>query len=372
MYVQYKPVGTTDKFEALVTTANDRVFGDMVKAQLAEDKKIKEREWRKRREIEKREARAKEGAKEKKAHADGNVRDEAAAKEDKTRQKGANVSKDVEKQKEQKQDQAQGADNAEGAVDEKGLTQGNAGVKLVEAELKDNDGAKAKDDKADHKDGTVVAVVAVPVTDVEAKAGAVLSPDEKDQQHEAEPALVAAAPPAEAKPKIAEIKLEDDNMVGAGPKGAKDIVDDAKDKDKTKKKEEIKASAKHRAAAPPGAALNRSLLVKMLGPEAANIPLAELNAALAAMEAAQALDKAKAQAAAADAPKRDEPVIWMWSESVERWRWKNYAAGCAAFEDGCWEERDWTVFADDGGCEKYEGEQEVREVEEVDLHDWSC
>jgi hypothetical protein len=57
---------------------------------------------------------------------------------------------------------------------------------------------------------------------------------------------------------------------------------------------------------------------------------------------------------------------------VEKWRWKNFAAGCAVLQPGCWEERDWVVFADDRGCEEYEEDQIWAEVEEVDVHDWSC
>ena len=72
-HVNYKPEGTTDKFEALVTTANDRVFGDMVVAQLNEEKRAKEKCYRARKEQDYRERKAAEAKaavdKEKKAEA---------------------------------------------------------------------------------------------------------------------------------------------------------------------------------------------------------------------------------------------------------------------------------------------------------------
>lgn len=39
---------------------------------------------------------------------------------------------------------------------------------------------------------------------------------------------------------------------------------------------------------------------------------------------------------------------------------------------GGWEERDWKVFADDRGVPEFERDMESAEVEEEDVHDWSC
>lgn len=69
--VTYKPEDTSNKFEALVTTANDRVFGEMVKAQMAEERK-------KRKEKERREREAKEKADKEK----GIVSDEKAGNQE--------------------------------------------------------------------------------------------------------------------------------------------------------------------------------------------------------------------------------------------------------------------------------------------------
>jgi hypothetical protein len=70
--------------------------------------------------------------------------------------------------------------------------------------------------------------------------------------------------------------------------------------------------------------------------------------------------------------KKEGPMIWVWHEKCERWRWRNFAAGCAVIEPGGWEERDWKVFADDRGMEVHHSEMEWAEVIEADIHDWSC
>lgn len=98
------------------------------------------------------------------------------------------------------------------------------------------------------------------------------------------------------------------------------------------------------------------------------VPLADLKAAFQAMEAQSAIEKAKAAAA----KELNGPLIWAWNEPCEKWRWKNYVAGCAEIQEGSWEERDWKVFADDRGCVEFEDDMSWEETLEVDIHDWSC
>jgi hypothetical protein len=194
------------------------------------------------------------------------------------------------------------------------------------------------------KDG--VAVVAAPIKAKEAV--------DRDEKHEAQ--AIIAAPVLDA--------AKDNDVKDA--KAAKDAkADDKKKADAKKEKEKSRPFDPVREA---------EMLAKMLGPEAANIPLADLKAAFAAMEAANAAQKAET-AQSVDVADPAEPIIWMWSGhdgKCERWRWRNYAAGCGELEEGCWEERDWKVFADDAGCEQFEEEQQWMELGDVDVHDWSC
>lgn len=372
MYVQFKPEGTTDKFEALVTTANDRVFGDMVKAQLAEEKRMKEREYRKRREKEKREAREKEDRERKAGNGEGEQKETERPK-----QKAEDSNKVVDKKPEQKLDDDATTKVAKVGKDGRQVI----GVRLVDknspgpaidainaekrlkGEVEDTDQGKNKT--------VAVAVVAVPAEnspDAANKELHQMTPAEKDAQHDNEPAIV---PPQAEAVKIHHDKVPTNQGADGNVKPAEEkIKQDAPDGDKQgiPKGDKPSPAPNPQKRKPHDAIRDIELFAKMLGPEAANIPMAELQAAFAAMEAAQAMDKARAKAE----PKKDEPVIWMWSEKVERWRWKNYADGCAVMQEGCWEERDWTVFADEWGCEKYEGEQEKEEWNDRDIHDWSC
>ena len=291
-HVNYKPEGTTDKFEALVTTANDRVFGDMVVAQLNEEKRAKEKRYRARKEQEYRERKAAEA----KAAADKEKKAEAM-------ERAADVETLAVKAG------VAGEDNA-------------IGIAPIEG-------------------GAVVA------TPVEANAEAA----DRDAKHEAEAVI---APPAAPAAKDEQPKAKD-----------------AKPIDKEADPKKAKADPKSRPFDPVREA---EMIAKMLGPEAANIPLAELKAAFQAMEAANAAQKVET-AQAVDVADPSEPIIWMWSGSegkCERWRWRNYAVGCGELEEGCWEERDWKVFADDAGCEQFEEEQQWQELGDVDVHDWSC
>lgn len=64
-WLVWKPEETATKFEVLVTSGHDRVFGEMVRAQRAEAKKKEEDEYRKKRAAQKEASKEKAGAKDK-------------------------------------------------------------------------------------------------------------------------------------------------------------------------------------------------------------------------------------------------------------------------------------------------------------------
>jgi hypothetical protein len=105
----------------------------------------------------------------------------------------------------------------------------------------------------------------------------------------------------------------------------------------------------------------------------------------AAVHSGQPLDPAKADQlakmlksggdevkAALKALELKKPVIWVWQEPVERWRWRNYEARVHEIGPGGWEERDWAVFADDRECTDFDIEAKWWEEVERDVHDWCC
>lgn len=76
--------------------------------------------------------------------------------------------------------------------------------------------------------------------------------------------------------------------------------------------------------------------------------------------------------AALKALEQKKPVIWVWQEPVERWRWRNNEARMHEIRPGGWEERDWAVFADDRQCIDFIIEAKRWKEVERDVHDWCC
>lgn len=294
-----------------MTGTEDRAFGEMAKAQVAAERKKKERQYRDRKEKEHKERKEKERL-------------------EKEKNGGISVKKD-EKSK----------DGGNGESKEKKVVIGPNGEEIPIPDKEEE--AKELDEK--HED---VAKFLPPK--VEHLAAGL----EKAKDH-----LIAKAK-EESKKDQKEYKDADEKEKGK-----------AKQKEEDHKKAEIEAAKRHQrhkeAAADP--MRDADLLLKMLGPEAANIPMADLQAAFAAMEAAAAEKKAHANALG---DKKEGPMIWAWHEPCERWRWRNFAAGCAVIEEGGWEERDWKAFADERGMGEFEDEMEFVEKIELDNHDWTC
>jgi hypothetical protein len=327
----------------------------MVKAQQAEERKKKEKEYRERKEREYRERKERE------------------------RREGK---KDKDKEGEQEKARADKGDKV------------NEGAKVDKADdIKHKNGNPVRlstDAVAVQVEGEdAVAVVAVPVPPKaeEGKAKEKVKEEKtkeekRDELHEAEPRIVVAD---EKEKKDGAVEKEgslpnDDGKNAEAPKDNKNQEAKEKDKDKDEDKEKDKEKHKEKDKekgkptkhphAPPGFdPRDIALLANLLGPEVANLPMSELKAAFAAVEAAAHASNTKHAEMKKDP---NAPVIWTWNEPVEIWRWKNFAAECAVLEEGCWEERDWVVFADDRGCEEYEIDQAWAEESEIDVHDWSC
>ena len=278
--------------------------------------------------------------------------------------------------KERKEREAKAAAKGEGVKDgEAGEGKKDVEDKIGDTQKVDNVVAVKVDDKiaavAPVNGGAVIVAPADPALDgKDAEGEKNPSPAERDAAHEAEPVLVVPAG-ADAGGEIkkagdAEAKEKQDkaqkDQAGADAKGKEEAKDAAK-----------AAERERRPSKPLDPVREAEMLAKLFGPEAAGLPLADLKAAFAAMEAAQATQKAEA-AQAIDLADPAEPVIWMWSGpegKCERWRWRNYLAGCGQLEEGCWEERDWKVFADGRGCQEYEEDEAWVELGE-EMYDWSC
>ena len=319
----------------LITSGNDRVFGEMIKAQQMEERKKKEKEYRERKEREKREALKKE----KEAKLAGKDVDAGASKEQ------------VEgKEQKEKDVTAKKPDLTMPALVKSGETTESPapGTPVSIVKHKDGEPIRHNDDVGGvvANEGKHVAIVAVPIEADDQKNA--------DEKHEADAVIIG---PKEGK--------EGDKKPDEEPK-------EGKKKDPVKEvKKDVKPTDKPPAKARPAFDPTRDieLLVKLMGPEVANLPMSELKAAFAALETAAAAANASKEAL----EKKDVgPVIWTWNEPCEKWRWRSYAAGCAVLEPGCWEERDWKVFADERGCEEFYEDEEWIEGLEVDVHDWSC
>lgn len=324
--LQWKPEENADKFEMLVTSGHDRVFGEMVKAQQAEERKKKEKEYRERKLAERK--KAEEEHKRKKKEAEG--------KED---------------QKEKKDEAEAKKDEDETQVPPTPAT-GDSNIKVKDGEEvappKDIQAVAVKGDKA---------VVAVPVKDDK------LGDKSPETKHEVEP--IAAAPGEATKPEAAEaakaevvkeVEVKEGKVVNKQEAGVKD---------KDAKAKEHKEGKEAKLKKPFDPVREAELLAKMVasGQTPPGVGMEDIKLAFKALEAATGAVGGK--------DKKDVPVIWTWHDRCEGWRWKNYEAGVHDVRPGGWEERDWKVFADDRGCEDFELEESWAEEEEVDVHDWS-
>lgn len=338
--LDFKPEAVGEKFDVLVTSSNDRVWGPMVKAKQAEERKRKEKAYKERKERERKEAKAKEAK---------------AAKEGKVSKDG----KDEKKEKEGKEEEGRKGQGGAGAIRDKAEKKAE-----IRKEKKPDPAAYAEAEKAaGDAEQPDVKVVAVPAAE-KAK--------NLDEKHEAEPALLNVV--------VADV------TAGDKPAAKEVAVGEAKKAD-GEKKPDAKNGVGEKAAARPRAAEKKperpfdpekdmSILVKILGPEVAELPLKDLQAAVAAVEKAAAAGaslgrRGSTSGKGGSTEKKDVgPLIWKWHERVESWRWKAYTVGCARLEPGCWEERDWKAFPDDKYCDAFEAKEQETEAAEVDIHDW--
>ena len=317
-YLQWKSEEAANKFEMLVTSGHDRVFGEMVKAQQAEERKKKDKEYKERKLAEKRAA--EKEAKEK------NAKGEEDKKGD---DKGDNI------------EELEAGEKPKGAKED-------AGKPHRDDQTPDDKVAQAQPQAIVAKGDKVVVAVPVKEPDVDRKDDAV--------KHEFEP--VAAAPGEATKPgapEKAEALAAEEKGQGAAKPGDKAV--DAPKQDGAKAKPDAKARKIQDAVR------EAQLLAKMVaaGETPPGVSIEDIALAFKALELAAGADEKIAQV----------PLIWTWHDPCERWRWRNYEAGLHEVGPGGWEERDWRVFADDRGCDDYDLEESWAEADERDVHDWS-
>jgi hypothetical protein len=317
-YLQWKSEEAANKFEMLVTSGHDRVFGEMVKAQQAEERKKRDKEYKERKLAEKRAA-------------------EKEAKEKKERGEG---------------DKMNGV--KEGAKQEK-PTDAASESPRSDVKVRDGELVKPAQPQAAAAKGDKV-VVAVPVK------GEGHNRNADAEKHEVE--AIAATPGDATKPEAAEKAkaqvAEEKDGAKAGP---------AHNAGKAPKAVEQKAKPDAKAKKALDAVREAQMLAKMVaeGQTPPGIGMEDINLAFKALEVAAGAD----EKVAAEAKKAQVPLIWTWHDPCERWRWRNYEAGLHEVGPGGWEERDWRVFADDRGCDDYEVEESWAEEDERDVHDWS-
>jgi hypothetical protein len=349
--LSWKTEEAANKFELLVTSGHDRVFGEMVKAKQAEERKKKDKEYRERKAAEKKKA------------------EEEKKKAEEEKKKSRDAQADATASPKQGAEEAEPeAKDVDPALKRKG--EGEAEVKANDVEAVVVQGEKA--------------VIAVGVPGSETKK------QQAENKHEAEP--IAGAPGEATKPGLADaVKAEAEAEVKAvDPKGVKEEgngrVENAKsdkgdgDKGKGDKGKDDKADGGHkknkvdaekhkpRDGKPPFDPLREAeLLAKMVaaGETPEGLDMEDVRLAFKALEAA-------AHASKDHRDKREQqPYIWTWHESCERWRWRNYEAGLHLVGPGGWEERDWKVFADGRGCDEFDLEESWAEEDERDIYDWS-
>ncbi|WWC61001.1 uncharacterized protein I303_103578 [Kwoniella dejecticola CBS 10117] len=321
MYINFKPEEKAGKFEALITSGHDRVFGDMVKAQ-------REKEYRERKERERKER----AEKEKKQDKGKDEKDHRGKDEKDGVGKDGNSAEKEKKQDEDKDDE-----------DEKDIEDKN----------KENDEDKEKNREQEEPE--------TPTSNVKLLDG--------------EPVLAAKDDAG-----VAVINPKEDKVIIAVPLNegtkAKDVENKRDDDDKEKKRDEKHEAEAELVPAPKPAGGANPPTGGVAGLEGEmkkeKVPM-NMNDIANAFKALDLTASAQAQARAKDDKDRDKvKLIWTWTERCEMWRWKNYEVGLHHIKPGGWEERDWKVFADDKEVWDFDDEQAVVELEEKDIYDWSC
>jgi len=366
--LQWKPKESANKFELLVTSSHDRVFGGMVRAQHAEERKKKEIAYRERKAEEEKE----NGGKPKEAKEGKEGKGEEKEKKD-------DEKKDVNKRGDQKE--GEGKKEGEKKVDRRNGK-----------DDREKEGDATKETISDKPDKAHLAVTRAalaigtpapdsPGSNVKVRDGEEIHPSQSPMvaavNNDGEHAIVAVPVPAQGKVnEEAEDNKHEVEIVAAAPEKKKDEPTD----DNERKKDEPDAKGKEKKAKERKEAREEfdpmrdaELLVKMLqasggGPDGP-LGMEDIMIAFKALERAAESGMARP----GGDPKKDKgPLIWCWGDSCERWRWKNFEAGVHDVNAGGWEERDWKVFADDRGCDEFDEDMEVLEIEEEDVHDWSC
>ncbi|WWD16003.1 hypothetical protein CI109_100427 [Kwoniella shandongensis] len=408
--INWRPEKESNEFQALVTTPHDRVFGAMVRAQMMEEKKKKEKEYRERKEREYKERKEREkkegkdkgkgdsGEKKEKDEGDSGEKkqNEEAEKEiDDQKEKAEKVKGEKEEKKEEKDTKKD--KNAVIEHEKEDQPKPDAAPRapsIPESNVKVHDGEPIV---AHHEETPAISpdVVVVPV-DGEAEKKDAAGGDkakERDAKHDQEAELVPGpkvatveqpkpqgqSPNEGEKPNMEgiakafdaldEVVKKDNKAVAAVAKGKKadsdanldnkvEGGDDPKDKkqDQVKVKDGTKNQTKAEEAKPK----------VELTPEEEK--------AKRKSEEIQA-SKERALAREKERERRDRelgPIVWVWMDSAEKWRWRNWEKGVQDVGPGGWEERDWKVFADDREVWDHVADQEDMEKDEIDVHDWTC
>lgn len=352
--LSFKPEESANKFELLVTSGHDRIFGDMVKAQQAEERKKKEAAYRERK-LAERKKREKEGKGDDK-------KEEVDEKEGKKEGK----KDEIDGKEEKKEDKEGKKDDKEGKKDEKAEPDERE-QEGDEVKVKHPLPAKPLLDVAPGEKLLQTPAPGTPASNVAVKDGEEIKREFSPMVGAADGKghAVIAVPIAGEAIEEAEGKKHEVEAMAAIPK---DVEEKKESKvDEVKGKEE-----KPREKIDP--MRDAELLAKMIqasggGPDGP-VGIDDIKLAFKALE--RAADSAMAGPTGDGNGKNKGPIIWTWSDRCERWRWRNFEAGVHEVGPGGWEERDWKVFADDRGCEEFEEEEEDHEIEEEDVHDWTC
>ncbi|WVQ98883.1 hypothetical protein IAU59_006014 [Kwoniella sp. CBS 9459] len=387
--VQWKPEHNAGKFEVLVTSGHDRVFGAMVKAQ--REKEYRERKMKERaaeKEKGKAKGKDKEMEKEKEKEMEKEKEKEKAAKkegdtgEDGSKEKAENKGKDGEKKAggpDHADKRGQEADNelkiqapdiakspSPGGADEAPGTP-VSNIKMHDgepvAEGKNGDGGdqptKEKEDGALQpeaaKAGVEQGAGAVAIVDLQKDVAMVAVPIEGQEQEDddgnGDGNKKAEEGEGGDEDKNRDKKHEQEAVIVPGPKAPQDQKEE-------NKKENHDGVKKNVPAADDGAEKPMNM--------------GQIAQAFQALEAANNPKPVDLNAASKPGGEKEKvPLVWTWSERCETWRWKNYEAGLHDVRPGGWEERDWKVFADDREVWDFDADEAVVEVEEEDIHDWS-
>ncbi|KAK8869727.1 hypothetical protein IAR55_000295 [Kwoniella newhampshirensis] len=371
----------SNKFEALSTTADDRVFGAMVRAQMAEERKKKEKAYMERKERERKERKEKEKAVGNEDDSKNDVkRDDVEEKAD---PKDENVKKNDQRDQNGKEAKTQhfahipAQEENQQATHREVPSTPRSDVKVLNGDpiVPHHTGADADAPANDNKEK--MGVVVVPAKESQGKK-------DLDAQHDQEAVLVSGPGPATgkdgkgvregdkaidgdadgqvAKPGMEDIAkafqaldkaVNDTAAAAAGPdkevKEAEAEKESRKGKDETKQKENGNDEADDKNG----------------GEDKEKAKLRERE-----KEKQRQREKEK-ERERRHREMENEPAVWIWSAKCEKWRWRNYESGLHDIRPGGWEERDWKVFADGREVWDYDADEEEAEKEEVDVHDWS-